>query len=60
MTHERITTTLEKAKEMRPLIERLIRKAKGKNYQGNVALKITLFTTKSIQHVKEQIVPRFE
>lgn len=39
MTHERITTTLEKAKELRPLIERLIRKAKGKNYQGNVALK---------------------
>jgi len=28
ITHERITTTLERAKEIRPIIERLVRKAK--------------------------------
>jgi len=38
LTHQRITTTLERAKELRPLIEKLIRRAKGKDYQGNVAL----------------------
>ncbi len=39
VTHERITTTAEKAKEMRPLIERMIRRAKALNYQGNVFLR---------------------
>lgn len=60
MTHERITTTLERAKEIRPIIERLIRKAKEQNYQGNVALKSTLFTKKAIQNVKDNLVPRYE
>jgi len=44
MTHQRITTTVERAKEIRPLVEKLIRRAKGKDYQGNVILKQTLFT----------------
>lgn len=60
VTHERITTTAEKAKEMRPLIERMIRRAKALNYQGNVFLRQTLFTKKAIQHVKKELVPRFE
>lgn len=60
ITHERITTTLEKAKEMRPLIERLIRRAKAQDYQGNLFLKQTLFTTSAIEHVKKELVPRFE
>jgi ribosomal protein L17 len=59
MTHERITTTLERAKELRPIIERLIRKAKEENYQGNLALKQTLFTSNAIKHVKKEIVPRY-
>jgi len=50
--HERITTTLEKAKELRPLVERLIRKAKENNYQGHVALQSVLFTQKAIQQAK--------
>lgn len=58
--HQRITTTLEKAKEMRPLVEKLIRRAKGKDYQGNVVLKQNLFNKTAIKNVKEQYVPRFE
>jgi large subunit ribosomal protein L17 len=34
ITHERIQTTLEKAKEMRPLIEKLIHKAKANDAQA--------------------------
>jgi large subunit ribosomal protein L17 len=60
MTHQRITTTIERAKEIRPLVEKLIRRAKGKDYQGNVVLKQTLFTDIAIKNVKEQYVPRFE
>lgn len=60
VTHERMTTTLERAKEIRPWIEWLINKAKKGGYQGNVALKSTLFTSTAIKHVKEQLVPRFE
>lgn len=42
------------------MIEKLIRKAKEKNYQGNVALMSTLFTKKAINHVKKELVPRYE
>lgn len=60
MTHERITTTLERAKEVRPLIERLIRRAKAGGYQGNVYLKQTLFTNNAIKHVTKELVPRYK
>jgi len=60
MQHQRITTTLERAKEMRPFVERLIRRAKGKDYQGNVVLKQNLFSKDAISNVKNIMVPRFE
>lgn len=59
VTHERIHTTLEKAKEMRPLVEKLIHKAKQENYQGNLFLQKTLFTRDSITKAKE-IAKRYE
>ena len=60
MLHQRITTTLERAKEIRPFVERLIRRAKGKDYQGNVVLKQNLFSKLAITNVKNLMVPRFE
>lgn len=59
MQHERIETTLQKAKEMRPLVEKLIHKAKQQNYQGNVFLKSKLFTKDAIAKVKD-IATRYE
>ena len=59
VTHDRITTSLEKAKEMRPLVEKLIHKAKMNNYQGNNFLTKTLFTKSAILKVKKDLVPRY-
>lgn len=59
ITHERITTTLEKAKEIRPFVERLIRNAKGGGYHGNLLLRQFLFTKSAIKHVTKELVPRF-
>jgi ribosomal protein L17 len=59
MTHERITTTMEKAKELRPFVDKLIHSAKRNDYQGNLYLKQTLFTSSSIRKLKSSIVNRF-
>ena len=45
---------------MRPMVEKLINKAKQNNYQGNVQMKSTLFTKKAIEIVKNDLVPRFQ
>jgi ribosomal protein L17 len=57
--HDRIHTTLERAKEIRPLVEKLIRKAKQGQYQGNVFLAQTLFTKAAIDRVKKELVQRY-
>jgi large subunit ribosomal protein L17 len=59
MTHERIRTTLTKAKELRPLAERLITAAKsdGINARRRVAQWIPDRTT--VKKVFEKIAPRF-
>ena len=60
MTHERIVTTVHKAKELRPWIERLVRKAQlGLDYNaGQRHLKQTLFTNASIKKLNREIAPR--
>jgi len=60
ITHERIHTTLAKAKEMRPLIERLIHHAKRNDEQSQIFMKKTLFTQAAIDKLKEIIAPRFK
>lgn len=57
--HERITTTVAKAKEMRPLVEKIIRKAKEGGYQGNLFLAQTLFTKDSIMKVNKDLTDRY-
>jgi ribosomal protein L17 len=59
MKHERIETTLAKAKEMRPLVEKIIRNAKANDYKGNNFLKSVIFTNPAIIKAKE-IAKRFE
>ena len=44
---------------MRPFVERLIHKAKAKDYMGHLYLKQTLFTSAAIAKVKKDIAPRF-
>ena len=46
--HDRITTTTARAKEMRALVEKIIRKGKQGGYQGNVFLKKVLYTNAAI------------
>ena len=57
---ERMTTTLEKAKEMRPLMERLIHKAKVNTPQSHQYLKTILFNNEAISKLVYEIAPRFE
>jgi large subunit ribosomal protein L17 len=57
--HERITTTLQKAKEIRPYMERLIHKAKANTNQGRLFLKSYLFTDAAINKLTNEIAPRF-
>jgi large subunit ribosomal protein L17 len=59
MTHERIETTLTKAKELRPLAERLVTKAKtdGVTARRHVARWIPDRTT--VKKLFETIAPRF-
>ena len=58
--HDRITTTLQKAKEMRPFVERLIHSAKRDTPQSQIFLKSYLFQNDAIKKLREEIAPRFK
>jgi large subunit ribosomal protein L17 len=58
--HERIHTTVAKAKELRPWIERLVHKAKQNDYQGSKYLQQTLFTQDAVRKLEQEIAPRFK
>lgn len=57
--HERIFTTLGKAKELRRHIEKLIHKAKRLNQEDHLYLVKNLRTKEAIKKIKEEIAPRF-
>ena len=57
--HERIFTTLAKAKELHRHMERLIHKAKRLTREDHLYLRQNLTTTIAIKKLKEEIGPRF-
>ena len=60
MTHERIVTTVHKARELRPWIERLIRRAQQPDSAAKHRyLRSVLFTGESIKKLNTEIAPRF-
>ena len=58
--HERITTTLAKAKEMRPWIEKLVHKAKIRDRNAAVFINSTLTTKSAYKKLTTEIAPRFK
>ena len=59
MTHERIETTLTKAKELRPLAERLITTAKSDGVAARRRVSRWIPDRTTVQRVFETIAPRF-
>ena len=58
--HERIYTTLAKAKELRAPMEKLIHKAKRLEKEDHLYLYKNLRTSEAIKKIKEEIAPRFK
>jgi large subunit ribosomal protein L17 len=58
--HDRITTTHAKCKEMRPLIERLVHKAKVGDQGAHQFIGKTLFNTQAMKRLNLEIAPRFK
>ena len=58
--HERITTTLAKAKEMRPWIEKLVQQAKIRDRNAAVYINGTLTTQSAYKKLTTEIAPRFK
>ena len=59
MTHERIQTTLSKAKELRPLAEKLITRAKKDDVAARRHVSRWIADRTTIKRVFETIAPRF-
>src|SRR5258706_14473820 len=59
MTHERIQTTLTKAKELRPLAEKLITRAKKDDVAARRHVSRRIPSRTTIKRVFETIAPRF-
>src|SRR5215831_5500689 len=59
MTHERIETTLTKAKELRPLAERLITAAKSDGVAARRRVSRWIPDRTTVKRVFEQLAPRF-
>jgi large subunit ribosomal protein L17 len=58
--HERIRTTVTKAKELRPYVERLITLSKSDTVHARRMFAREIQDRKLIQHVFSEVGPRFE
>lgn len=58
-THDSIRTTLAKAKAVKPLVEKLITKAKNKDNASYARVQSYLFKKETIQRLINEIAPRF-
>ena len=60
LKHEQITTTLPKAKELRPFVEKIITLGKKDNLQNTRLLISKLQNSKSANKVKKNLSKRYE
>ena len=59
IVHEHVTTTLAKAKAMRPGVEKLITKGKSKSLHARRELMKTIPTEQAVNKVLEELGPRY-
>ena len=60
VTHERIITTLEKAKEMRPIFEKVITQGKRGTLHARRRVRRWIPNRQLVQRLFDDIAPRFE
>lgn len=58
--YEKIKTTKAKAKAMRPLVEKLITKAKSQNLSARRDIMKILYTANAVKKLMEDIGPRYK
>lgn len=59
IVHEHVTTTLAKAKAMRPMVEKLITKGKAKSLHARRELMKTVLTEQAVVKLLEELGPRY-
>lgn len=57
--YERIKTTLPKAKEIQPIVEKLITLAKKQDLASKRALEAFLYTTNTVEKLQKEIAPLY-
>ena len=57
--YEKIKTTKEKAKEIRPIIEKLITKAKKNNFSQNRQIRASLDNKEAYKHLTRDLFKRY-
>jgi large subunit ribosomal protein L17 len=58
--HEGITTTVAKAKELRPMIERLVTASKANTLQSRRAVSARLPSPEAVKKLHDTIAPRYK
>ncbi|MEK7083736.1 MAG: 50S ribosomal protein L17 [Patescibacteria group bacterium] len=60
IVHERMTTTRAKARAVRPIVERLVTKAKTGTLANRRLVQKTLFTERAVKKLMEDLAPRYK